>query len=416
MRIRRVTCPVTLVAVPPSAEVAAPREEPAPSSFAVQRPFAASRGRDTGPSGLRTVLHEETVHRTIQAMMPATARLQTGVGREPLTDGIDASRVPLGLRPLIPALVALAGVASRAATAGLASAVRREWARGLIMQPSRLGGAEARQRDAVAEQPQPLGVGSQGLHTWASARHQPLIAQTRRWPGANGQPSVELVTPEIVQRLASDGGSGAPLPDEHRLSMEAVIGTDLRGARIHTGDAAARTAEALEAEAFAIGSDVFFGQGRYDPTSVRGRALLAHELVHVRQQTTLGTRRILSYSGEADAAEAEAQAVERAILDAAQPTASRGLTVGSYVRNYTPTGGQGLSSADVTRLDAISLQAIEVCKQLLGAELSRAPAETIERLQVEVSLDLGSLSDDEAAHIWGRAMAEAIQSRRAAVS
>ena len=37
--------------------------------------------------------------------------------------------------------------------------------------------------------------------------------------------------------------------------------------------------------AFTVGSDVYFADGRYDPSSVPGRELLAHELTHVMQQS-----------------------------------------------------------------------------------------------------------------------------------
>src|SRR6185503_6422054 len=46
----------------------------------------------------------------------------------------------------------------------------------------------------------------------------------------------------------------------------------------------ARAARALDAEAFTVGADVGFREGRYDPASATSRHLLAHELTHVVQQ------------------------------------------------------------------------------------------------------------------------------------
>src|SRR5437868_5127115 len=40
----------------------------------------------------------------------------------------------------------------------------------------------------------------------------------------------------------------------------------------------------LGARAFTFGNDIFFGAGHYAPAKTEGRFLLAHELVHVRQQ------------------------------------------------------------------------------------------------------------------------------------
>jgi hypothetical protein len=41
----------------------------------------------------------------------------------------------------------------------------------------------------------------------------------------------------------------------------------------------------LNAQAFTNGSDIYFGAGKYSPSSSDGKRLLAHELTHVVQQT-----------------------------------------------------------------------------------------------------------------------------------
>ncbi|MBX5457215.1 MAG: DUF4157 domain-containing protein, partial [Thermogemmatispora sp.] len=46
---------------------------------------------------------------------------------------------------------------------------------------------------------------------------------------------------------------------------------------------AAQAARALNARAYTVGQDIFFGQGEYAPQSEAGRELLAHELTHVVQ-------------------------------------------------------------------------------------------------------------------------------------
>lgn len=69
-----------------------------------------------------------------------------------------------------------------------------------------------------------------------------------------------------------------------RTEMETITGADLSDVRIHTGTEARRAASSMGARAFAAGpSDVFFGPGQYDPSSPRGRSLLAHELTHVAE-------------------------------------------------------------------------------------------------------------------------------------
>ena len=54
----------------------------------------------------------------------------------------------------------------------------------------------------------------------------------------------------------------------------------LEAVRIHTDAVAAGSAELLGAEAYAVPDHIVFGPSRYDPASLAGRRLLAHELVH----------------------------------------------------------------------------------------------------------------------------------------
>jgi phage-related protein len=76
-------------------------------------------------------------------------------------------------------------------------------------------------------------------------------------------------------------GSGAVLEPDQRRGMERSFGRDLRAVRVHTGAAAQRATTALQARAFASGNEIFLGAGE----SAGDRALMAHELAHVVQQT-----------------------------------------------------------------------------------------------------------------------------------
>lgn len=79
-------------------------------------------------------------------------------------------------------------------------------------------------------------------------------------------------------------------------------------ARLHRGAAAASAARELSAEAFTIGPDIFFGEGRYAPENREGYGLLAHELTHVGQQAAqVGDRMRFFTAQGGDAMETEAQ-------------------------------------------------------------------------------------------------------------
>jgi hypothetical protein len=77
---------------------------------------------------------------------------------------------------------------------------------------------------------------------------------------------------------------GQPLDAVTRAFMEPRFGYDFSGVRVHRDARAARSAEAVNARAYALGNDIVFGEGEYAPGTARGKALIAHELAHVVQQ------------------------------------------------------------------------------------------------------------------------------------
>jgi hypothetical protein len=80
-------------------------------------------------------------------------------------------------------------------------------------------------------------------------------------------------------------GSGAPLDEATRSTMESAFGASFEHVRVHTGDEASRSAESVGANAYTVGSDVVFRSGQYDPASTSGQRTIAHELAHVVQQS-----------------------------------------------------------------------------------------------------------------------------------
>lgn len=92
------------------------------------------------------------------------------------------------------------------------------------------------------------------------------------------------VDPAIGAQIRGRSGHGQPLASELRTQLEPGLGADLGGVRVHTDTHAQALTGALQAHAFAHGSDVFFARGAYAPTRAQGRWLVAHELAHVIQQ------------------------------------------------------------------------------------------------------------------------------------
>jgi hypothetical protein len=124
--------------------------------------------------------------------------------------------------------------------------------------------AECEQEDKVQRLPQP--------------EEDPLM------PGVQRQAEGGSAGPRLSAALSGSKGSGTALPGPARSRMEAAFGADFSGVRVHTGADAVQMNRQLHAQAFTHGRDIYFNAGKYDPASVDGQHLLAHELTHVVQQ------------------------------------------------------------------------------------------------------------------------------------
>ncbi|RMD63745.1 DUF4157 domain-containing protein, partial [Candidatus Parcubacteria bacterium] len=79
---------------------------------------------------------------------------------------------------------------------------------------------------------------------------------------------------------------GQPLDASTRDFMEMRFGHNFSYVRVHTDAQAANSAQEVNALAYTVGRDIFFGEGQYSPGISSGQRLLAHELTHVVQQQT----------------------------------------------------------------------------------------------------------------------------------
>lgn len=75
------------------------------------------------------------------------------------------------------------------------------------------------------------------------------------------------------------------LKPELRQYFEPRFGYNFAHVRVHTDDAANESATHLNARAYTIGNNITFAAGEYQPETIEGKRLLAHELVHVIQQS-----------------------------------------------------------------------------------------------------------------------------------
>ena len=98
---------------------------------------------------------------------------------------------------------------------------------------------------------------------------------------AEGMPNLGA---NVAAEIQASRAGGNPLPLSVRRFMEPRFKADFSKVRVHTGDRAAKLSRQLNAKAFAVGGDVFFGKGQFAPETERGKELIAHELTHTIQQ------------------------------------------------------------------------------------------------------------------------------------
>jgi len=88
--------------------------------------------------------------------------------------------------------------------------------------------------------------------------------------------------PPIVSEVPES--SGQSLNKDTRDFFERGFKQNFGQVRVHADARAAEAAAAIGARAYTIGSNIVFGAGRYQPDTISGKLLLAHELTHVLQQ------------------------------------------------------------------------------------------------------------------------------------
>lgn len=104
---------------------------------------------------------------------------------------------------------------------------------------------------------------------------EPEMLQAKHEAGGSVEPSADF-----ENKLQSSKGGGTAIDDSVRSEMENRMQADFSQTKIHTDPAAHDMAQKINAKAFTHGQDIYFGKQE----SPANKELLAHELVHIRQQ------------------------------------------------------------------------------------------------------------------------------------
>jgi hypothetical protein len=140
---------------------------------------------------------------------------------------------------------------------------------------------------------------------------------------------------EDPQAIRSQLNDGQPLSAETGARMSTAFGHEFSSVRVHTDASAAGLSDQLNARAFTVGSDIAFGAGEYQPGTLIGDALIAHELAHVVQQRGAGSE---------VGAKSDSQTDNETLEDAADESAvgAIGSLWGDRIPALRQVGGQSM--------------------------------------------------------------------------
>ena len=118
-----------------------------------------------------------------------------------------------------------------------------------------------------------------------------------------------------VAAAAMRRSQGAEVPSEVRSRLPHAVGHSLANVRIHNDPGAHELTRMLGARAVTVGHSIYVGAGEYQPSTVGGQRLLAHEVAHTIQQAGMaipsaGQMRV---SDPGDTEEVEAESFAHAV-------------------------------------------------------------------------------------------------------
>lgn len=160
----------------------------------------------------------------------------------------------------------------------------------------------------------------------------------------------------IERNINKTRGSGSPMPKDTRSFMENRFNVDFSEVNIHNDTNAHQLNQHLNAKAFTVGNDIYFGNKNYDTESNEGKELLAHELTHTIQQSNNTIRK--ETPGESSEEETEKSSktetspevvVFTVVTDRDLPAASKEETGGEAIIWYA-SKIYGISEIDAMKI------------------------------------------------------------------
>lgn len=110
------------------------------------------------------------------------------------------------------------------------------------------------------------------------------IVRPSQRPRRPNTPDATPVGASPIEEALEGLGGGRDLRKSEHASIRRQVEGQAPDVSVHTGPHADRIARSVDAAALTYGSDIVFRSGTYEPGTIEGRRLLAHELGHAAQQ------------------------------------------------------------------------------------------------------------------------------------
>ena len=202
---------------------------------------------------------------------------------------------------------------------------------------------------------------------------------------------------------SSARSGGEPLPLSVRAFFEPRFNHDFADVRVHTDANAIDSARAVNAKAYTIGNDIVFNAGRYAPAEPSGKRLLAHELAHVAQQSTVPSGSTMLWRDADDLTRRaryptaeERQNIQGILNPQQQQAAQQGTTVAQV------TDPAGFQTDMTTRMDNYINAALPSAQQRQSS--------TVALGQPEIE-SLGDVAQPAVQTFYGRYLSAAVHSQ-----
>jgi hypothetical protein len=188
-------------------------------------------------------------------------------------------------------------------------------------------------------------------------------------------------------------GGGASLDSGVREQMESKMGHDFGDVKVHTGSEAATASKSVQAQAFTVGNEIVFNEGKYSPGSPEGQRTIAHELTHVVQQ------REGSVDGTPQAGGVSVSSPDDKFEQEAESTADAVMSGGHEGHDHASGGGEAPAGVQREEDEGMPVQTMRDDAAVQREEAPEEEAEEVQALHDDTAVQREEAPEEEAEEV-----------------